>query len=221
MHNCKATREMINELLLTEANYARDETLSSDLENCDECRAEFDSVKNTLRITTRVIEAVTPSDDYWTVYHASLKQKLINSQEQQVEANQPAARTSLLAGFFKSTVRVPVPAAIGLMLCFALSLLMVSRVSRKVEIPPQAFSLVRVPVEVPVIKEKPVIRVVYRERDRRAISKRSNRRISSSGIDASVATQTQHDNARPASLSGFKPLDEIKLTVIKGGSPNE
>jgi len=102
-----------------------------------------------------------------------------------------------------------------------LSVLWVDRVSRKVDIPPQAFSLERVPVQVPVIKEKPVIRVVYRERDRRAISKSSNRAKGSAGIDSTFATQTLHDNARPASFAGFQPLNEIKLTVIKGSSSNE
>lgn len=225
MHNCKATREMISELLLGEEHYARDNAISSDLENCDECRSEWDSVKNTLRITTRLIETVTPPDNYWTAYHALLKQKLINSQTELVEASQPVARTSWVVGFFKSSVRVPVPVAIGLMLSFAVSLLLVAKVSREVDAPPPPFSLVRVPVEVPVIKEKPVIRVVYRDRDRRATPKRSNRATSSSGIDSSVARSQSptafSGDARPAALAGFKPLDEIKLTVIKGGSPDE
>jgi len=219
MHSCKATREIISELLLAEATDHSNKILSRDLENCDDCRVEFHSVRNALRITSRLIETVMPPDDYWGAYHASLKQKLINSQTHRVETSQPVARTSWLAGFFKSSVRVPVPVAIGLLLGFALSLLVVTRVSRQVDIPPQAISLVRVPVEVPVIMEKSVIRVVYRERKRRGNSSRSDRATSNSEIDSTVATHL--DNTKPAGLAGFKPLDEIKLTVIKGGGPNE
>jgi hypothetical protein len=221
MHNCKATRERISELLLVEVNDARQDTLSSDLQNCDECRRELDSVKNTLRITARVIETATPPAYYWTAYHAKLKQKLVNSQTQLIEASQPVARTSWLARFVKTSVRVPVPVGIGLLLIFGLSLLLVARVSSEGNIPPPLFSLVRVPVEVPVIKEKSVIRVVYRERDRRRNSKRSERTRNSSGIDSTVATHTLRGSEKPLSLAGFKPPDEIKLTVIKGGSPDE
>jgi hypothetical protein len=241
MHNCKATREMISELLLTEGNHARDISLSNDLENCDECRAEFDSVKNTLRITTKLFETVTPPDNYWTAYHATLKQKLINSETIRrgvppwapLTATHERAATEGrpykgLAGFLKSSVRVPVPVAIALLLTFALSLLLVARVSRKGDVPTPPPSLVRVPVEVPVIKEKPVIRVVYRDRNRRTTAKRSNRATGAAEINSTVAKSQSrkglnafNGDARPAALAGFKPLDEIKLTVIKGGSPDE
>ena len=225
MHNCKATREMINELLLVEENDFQDNTLSHDLENCDECRAEFNSVRKTLRITTRVVEKVTPPDNYWTAYHATLKQKLIDSQTQLLEASRPVSRTSWMAAFFKSSVRVPVPVGIGLMLAFAMSLLLVARGSRTIDIAPPSLSVVQVPIEVPVIREKPVIRVVYRERDRRAISNKSNRPTDRPDLDSSPA-QSQSPksfsaDARPVTLAGFKPLDEIKLTVIRGGSPDE
>lgn len=225
MHNCKATREMINELLLAEETDFHDNTLSHDLENCDECRAEFNSVRKTLRLTTRLVEKVTPPDNYWTAYNAKLKQKLIDSQTQLLEASQPVSRTSWMAAFFKSSVRVPVPVGIGLMLAFALSLLLVARGSRTIDIAPPSLSVVQVPVEVPVIREKPVIRVVYRERDRRAISNKSNRPTDRPDLDSSPAKsqspKSLSDDARPATLAGFKPLDEIKLTVIRGGSPNE
>lgn len=235
MHNCKATREMISELLLAEENYAQDISLSKDLENCEACRAEFDSVKNTLRITTKLFETVTPPESYWTAYHATLKQKLINSHTQQSHQGAPTeggpyksshhARVSWVAGFFKSSVRVPMPVAIGLMLSFVLSLLLVARVYREGDVPTPPVSIVRVPVEVPLIKEKPVIRVVYRDRDRRATLKRSNRATGSSEINPSVARSQSpkgfSGDTRPAALAGFKPPDEIKLTVIKGGSPDE
>ena len=67
-------------------------------------------------------------------------------------------------------------------------------------------SVVEVPVEVPVVQEKVVTQVVYRERP----SKRSKPTRAGSTNDAAVA-----------SLDGFKPAEEVKLTVIKGGAANE
>jgi len=68
-----------------------------------------------------------------------------------------------------------------------------------------------VPFEVPVVQEKIVTRVLYRDR----VRKRNE-----SSTATSVVAKTQNE-ARPPALIGFKPLDEVKLTVIKGGSPDE
>ena len=69
----------------------------------------------------------------------------------------------------------------------------------------QAPVVVHVPVEVPVIKERTVTQIVYR--DRQKASKSAKR--------SAVAPAVENTFAQ------FKPTDEVKLTVIKGGSPNE
>jgi hypothetical protein len=91
-----------------------------------------------------------------------------------------------------------------------------------VDIKSPSLSVVQVPVEVPVIREKPVVRVVYRERNRRSISNKSNRpKDLDSALAKSQSSRSLSGDARPVTLQGFKPLDEIKLTVIRGGSPDE
>ena len=39
------------------------------LNRCDECRAEFEALNATLRVTSRLREMVAPPEDYWTGYH--------------------------------------------------------------------------------------------------------------------------------------------------------
>ena len=76
MHNCKETKERLTELALDEA------VLPEDLSRCDECRAEFEAVNATLRATARLRETVTPPEDYWTSYHALLRERLFHAEAQ-------------------------------------------------------------------------------------------------------------------------------------------
>jgi hypothetical protein len=80
--------------------------------------------------------------------------------------------------------------------------------------------IVNVPVEVPVVQEKVVTRVVYR--DRYSQSRTSRRAVDGTHTEDTFARSRKPGTEEiPASLTGFKPTDEIKLTVIKGGVPNE
>ena len=210
MHNCKTTRDQITEFLLEGATPSNE--VLTELRGCTDCREEFDALNDTLRLTTRVIGSITPTEDYWAGYHAQLKQKL---QADQVNIT-PVPRPSLLQKIFATSVRVPVPVAAAVILLFGFSLFFVSRAEPAKE--NQSASIVRVPVEVPVIQEKIMTRVVYRDRYRTVLSRKLN--PANSAVNESTLAKSQRKNAAPT-LVGFKPLDEIKLTVIKGGPGNE
>jgi hypothetical protein len=100
---------------------------------------------------------------------------------------------------------------------FAVGFLFAVRVSQREVVVTQTVS-VPVPFEVPVVQERIVTRVLYRNR----VLTRATKRTENSTVDSAVAktVKTQND-VRPAALIGFKPLEEVKLTVIKGGSPDE
>jgi len=206
MHNCKATTDRITELLLNRPNARPDDLLSKELLRCAECRNEFDAVKETLRITTRVIEKSEPSKPYWNGYYTRLKQQLDNATIHDFERRE----TIWILRFFKSSIPMPVPAGLALLVLFAVGIRWATRVSQKQAVITQTIS-VPVPFEVPVVQEKIVTRVLYRDR----VKKRNE-----SSTANSVVAKTQNE-ARPPALIGFKPLDDVKLTVIKGGSPNE
>ena len=205
MHNCKEAKERLTELALDEA------VLPAELSKCDECRAEFEALTTTLSAATRLSETAVPSEDYWIGYHALLRERLFHAKAQRgKEELTPLFAPLRLCGKFllrslKSSVPVPVPLGIALIILFSLLGLLAFR---RQPAPPQDPIIVQVPVEVPIIQEKTVTQVVYR--NRRPASKPSKR--------ARIAPTSENTFAN---LTGFKPTDEVKLTVIKGGVPNE
>ena len=208
MHDCRETKEKITELVLDGIDGRPDQVLVTEVNRCAECRAEFDALNATLRITTRLKEAVVPAESYWVGYHASLRQKIQNSA---VVSDAKVQRRKVGPAFFlaplrlcvKTTVPVPVPLMVAAVLAFvAVGLIAILGVRQPAS---QSPSIVHVPVEVPVVQEKIVTRVVYRERRPPARSKRL------------ISAEPKVENT----FAKFKPTEEVKLTVIKGGSGNE
>jgi hypothetical protein len=203
MHNCKEITDRITELLLDGADPRL--SLSTELRECGECRAEFRELKETLQLTTRLIDTATPPDNYWPGYHARLKEKLHTAQQPLVQPGQYRhdRHQSWLKRFFTSSIRVPVPVGLAVLLMLGIAFAFSIRV-------PAGPSIVHVPVEVtrevPIVREKTVTQIVYRERP----SRRSKTTRIAPPNDEAVA-----------SLDGFKPAEEVKLTVIKGGAANE
>lgn len=209
MHNCRETKELITELLLDEDTGRPDEILTAELHRCAECRSEFEALNATLRITTRLKDISAPPETYWASYHAKLRQKLVNTNIS--DSHGP----SLIVRLFRSSVRVPTPVAIAAIVVFAVLLPVRTPQQRSSQAP----AIVRVPVEVPVVHEKIVTRVVYR--DRRSRARSSKRLVNTSTVDGTFAKSRKPRNEDIPSLVGFKPTEEVKLTVIKGGSTNE
>ena len=221
MHNCKDTKERLTELALDEA------VLPAELSKCDECRSEFEALNATLRATSRLRETVAPSEDYWIGYHALLREKLSHAKTQRRKEERKEEFAPLFAALqlcvrtgtrlLKSSVPVPVPLGIAVIILFSILGLVAIRPSTA---QPQSPVVIHVPVEVPVIQEKTVTQVVYR--DRRRTSKPSKRASLSPTSESTFARsqKPRHDDL-PINLNGFKPTDEVKLTVIKGGIPNE
>jgi hypothetical protein len=231
MHNCKEVKEQLTELLL-DGGDGRAEAV---LDQCTECRAEFEALAATLRMTTRLRETVTPNEKYWTGYHAQLREKLVTARGgfhskaqrlKHVEAQREELKPGL--GFVFASLREPLrlcvktsllPVPLGLVLiagAAVIALFAVRAARQPVALPPV---VVQVPVEVPVVQEKIVTQVVYR--DRRRVSKISKRVARPTTDNALARSQKPQAEDVPITLSGFKPTDEVKLTVIKGGSPNE
>jgi hypothetical protein len=222
MHNCRETVEQVTELLLDGADRVPDEALSAELRRCAECRSEFDSLSATLRITTRLIETATPSESYWTSYHAKLRQRVEAwSDESHAKAQRPWGARRFLFVTLRQCVRatVPVPAALVIAMIFACAALVLFAM-RPARQPSPNPIVVHVPVEVPVVQERVVTRVVYRERQ--AVARSSQRGNNAPKADSAFAqSRKQPADEVPSSFVGFKPTEEVKLTVIKGAVPNE
>ena len=209
MHSCKKTRDLMTELLSDGTSPPTHELLI-ELRCCPECRQEFKALKDTLSLTTGVIESVAPPEEYWTDYHLALKQKLLANRAPVVTIHQP----SWLMRMFRTSVPVPVPVGLALVLLFGAALFFATRAATPKQ--PEAPLVVRERVEVPVPQERIVTRIVYRDRYRPSMSRKLNQTN-----DQSILARSQKNEVIPSGLIGFKPLEEIKLTVIKGGTGND
>ena len=205
MHDCRETKEQITELVLDGIDGRQDEVLLTELNSCAECRSEFDALRATLRMTTRLRETAAPAESYWVGYHARLREKIEHSANGfDAKAQRRKAEPTFFLAALRLCVRttVPVPASLIVAVVLAFAAIGLIAIQRAKQPASQSPSIVHVPVEVPVIQEKVVTRVVYRERR------------------SSARTSKRTSNTEPkveSTFAKFKPSDEVKLTVIKGG----
>jgi anti-sigma factor RsiW len=237
MHNCKLTRNSFVDLALDELPPARSTELLAELTDCRDCREEYAALGSTLHVSNQALRSALPGEEFWPGYRARLHAKLLAGTDQQSEtagahSMTPVARATRpgtfgarvwlpLSTMATTYVRVPIPAALGVLLLFA-AFFVVQRWRGPVNATTSTpAALVRTnTVEVPVIQEKVITRVVYVEKkDRRSargvkhslsvpIPGGTNNGVAGMGSDPATGTAL--------SLSGFKPTDEVKLTIIKG-----
>jgi hypothetical protein len=215
MHNCKATRETLIGLALIEAQSHQTQSLPAEAAECAACLEEYASLLNVMRVADQVKDSALPGDDFWPGYQARLRQNLVSATSSvpaRVESR--TSLTTLLRDLLTTSVRVPIPMAAALLLIAGVSFVFAINSRRQVKaVAPIVLTRT---IEVPVPREKPVdkvvTRIVYRERDRRRT------------LSAGTAIAAQH-NASPAeipiNLIGFKPANEVKLTIIKGSARDE
>ena len=211
MHDCKTTRERLNELAVS----GEDTQLLDGLRHCEACREEYEALRSTLRLTDQALRSA-PAEDFWPGYHARLRQRLesVSQEHAPTVAVEPSGALTWLRSLVTGSVRVPVPIAAVLLLVFAATILFAvkSRPAHATVLPGET-TVVTERVEVPVIHEKTVTRLVYRNRDRRDGNERRG---------AEAQAQRQNETGRdPVSLSGFTPTNEVKLTIIKGSYRDE
>jgi hypothetical protein len=206
MHNCKDSKEALMEAALHGRIPIPDEFV-----DCPRCREEFDSLRGTMQMTDVALQLVQPRENFWVGYEARLRRRLANDE-------QPASRSplrtvaSLLRGLVTASVPVPAPLALagfGLVVFSTLFLLHSRTISNAKPIASQP-TIVRT-IEVPLIKEKQVTRVVYR--DRRVAKQTAGATL---GRDSAMVATRRGETPATQSLAGFSPVPEARLTLIKG-----
>lgn len=226
MHNCKETRKLLIEQALDQIPSDQSQALLAELEHCPACREEFASLRSVLRVANQAMESARPAESFWSGYHARLRQSL-----ERDSSPAPRALTEtgalvmlrLLQRLATASVRVPVPVAAVLIILFGMSIVFAtySRRQPTTKLPTGAPTVVTKTVEVPVIQERTITRVVYRDRSRRTVSDIA-RLEKASRSAAKVANRTNEPVANtPISLVGFKPTSDPKLTIIKGNYRDE
>ena len=232
MHNCKLTRSILIDHTLGETSATQPSEVLAGLDQCPACQAEYASLRNTLRVSRQALQSAVPAEEFWPGYHARLKEKLTQHRREDAE---PYAlsfpprlpfSSRLRNGLWKcaaASVRVPVPAALAILLLVGVLSFKVRSIGqespRVTQSIPVANHETRT-IEVPVIKERVVTRVVYVEKkSRRSDGFGSEGRADQTAAD--IRSRTGGSGKTAMSLAGFKPTDQLKLTVIKGSYQDE
>ncbi len=212
MHNCKANRETLIALALNPHDHTQ---LPAELEQCAGCREEYAGLRTLLRVVNQTKQSALPAESFWTGYHTRLRQRLETGSNAGVPASAAARRISLatlLGNLFSSSVRVPIPLAAAVLVFLGGSLVFALNSRRLPNAPPIIVNkTVAVPVTQEKIREKIVTRFIYRERDRH--------QTATARVSAIAGRHKESAIDPPISLVGFKPENEVKLTIIKGSYP--
>lgn len=213
MHNCKRIREALIEMAVSKAPSDQNGLLWAELERCDTCREEYESVRNALRATDQAMQSALPAENFWPDYHARLRQRLEGASKSRL-AQQPSRDgvAVRLRKFVTASVRVPVPLAASVVVLLIFSVLFTIYSRTALRVVPGPPSVITKTIEVPVIREKPV--TVYVERNRRT-SRHLQRRETERSVSSTIARRQRETNL-PVNLVGFKPANDVKLTIIKG-----
>jgi len=223
MHNCKSTRNSLTDLALNEVPPDQRQPLLAELETCAECREEFVSIKESLRVSGQALRSTLPPAEFWTGYHARLVNRLEN-QPSYVSPAAPSRTWESLWRLVTASVSIPVPVvAAMLLLLFGVGTSLAWALMKRdnVGAEPQAPTVITRTVTVPVTQEKIVTRVVYRERNV------SRQRVRIPQFDfseqefAPLAQSSGEADKAPLSLVGFKPIEQVKLKVMKGSYRDE
>lgn len=222
MHNCKALRETLLEMALNKVAPDQNQLLSAELERCSACRKEYALLRNALRVTDQAMQSTLPAENFWPDYNIRLRQRLQNDS---AVVSRSAARLSgpgmlnWLRQLVMASVAVPVPlaSAVAVLFVFSIASVIYSRRASSALPAMSSPTVITKTVEVPVIQERPVIRVVYLEKDRRTARATAMQRRPERNVSTSVAIRrNEADGNAPVSLVGFKPANDAKLTIIKG-----
>ena len=227
MHNCKETRKLLIEQALDQIPSDQSQALLAEFEHCPACREEFASLRSVLRVADQAMQSALPEENFWSGYHARLRQSLERESSltprPRSDAGALVLLQSLLQRLATASVRVPVPIAAVLIILFGLSIVFATHSRRQLstESGSGTSTVVTKTVEVPVIHERTVTRVVYRDRSRRAVSDIA--RIERAPRSAAKVTNRPNEPVAntPISLVGFKPTSDPKLTIIKGSYRDE
>lgn len=219
MHNCKVTKLDLIELAISQT----DQSLlpPAELENCSACCEEFAVLRNALRVTEAAIDLAQPAENFWPGYHERLRERL--ERDAKVSGRSlPRANPGLalrLRQLAATTIPVPVPVASALFIFLVSSIffMMHSRQSSSagpILTPP---SLITRTIEVPVIQEKLITRIVYRKLQTTPHNLASRERHGAKAVDY----QPPEPPVIVQGLEGFKPANEARLTIIKGSYHDE
>ena len=218
MHNCKSARDSLVELALNELEHAEAKRLLAELNDCGGCRSEYAALASTLHVSTQALRSSQPSEKFWQGYNSRLHERLLTATRTRNEPQADHSTTNvwaMLKSLAVGTVRVPVPVALGLVLLTGILFFADrSRGETVTQANVQPTPVITRTVEVPVVQEKLVTRVVYLERPARQLRRAGT--LENNGAIPGTLARAAAQPTPVLNLVDFKPTEQVKLTVIKG-----
>jgi hypothetical protein len=224
MHNCKAIKKNLIEEALGQTPSNQNGSLRDEIKQCPACREEFASLCSVLRVADQAIGSALPPETFWPGYQARLRLSLERDSSLSARPSNTGAWANLGNLVRRlATASVPVPVAVVLIVLIGLSIAFAMQARRQ-----PAAELLSGPapakirtVEVPLIHERTVTRIVYRDRSRR-ITSDLDRQERTARIKSKLTDKPNLSLANaPISLIGFRPTSDPKLTIIKGSYRDE
>lgn len=224
MHDCREVESKLIDLVFDELETDDKLRLLGETEGCTRCLNLRRSMTGTLVVFDRALAAASPAENYWQGYNERLNRKL-----NAIDRRAPEKRAPFWKRIFAASLPVPVPVAAAIIIALLVSSVLALRRSSPdgSVVQPQATassSVTAAPVpvkivEVPVVSERVVTRIVYVERKRH--EKNETRRSptliaqSKSPVSARGAKDEQSGFITRANLAGFEPTSEVKIRMIR------
>lgn len=225
MHKCRLTKDRLLDLTLDEVAPAEAKQLLEELDECPSCQEEYAALRNILRVSGQALRSALPTEDFWRAHHARLQVRLRDhlSPFEPVRLCLRARVWLRLGKIATSSVRVPVPAALAITVLIGLAFILRSPEPANLTPTASLASVEMRTVQVPVIQERVVTQVVYIEKRGRRYRGTANEldratlnagnRVARAGSDPLGKSEM--------SLVGFRPTDQLKLTISKGSFQDE
>jgi hypothetical protein len=231
MHNCKSSRISFVELACDELPAAKSRQLLRELNDCAACRDEYEVVRSTVHVSGQALRLGLPAEPSWPAYRERLRSRLVSSTQNSAEHFSTASGArkiftsriwGTLTSLASSSLQVPVPAALALMLLFGAGFIVLrSRGRANTAAPTPAVTVETRTIQVPVIQEKLVTRVVYVDRTRKRGVGQSERTAASGAANSVARALPTVSSQTLLSLVDFKPTDQVKLTITRGSYKDE
>ena len=211
MHKCNETLRGLIDIAFDEAASGQRSSVAEELSQCDRCSSEYESMLRLLRTVDQRRRAGIPDEGFWIGYNQRLRRRLEDAAIDTTPSHAGWQSARHLAGrLFTTSVRVPVYVAIAVVTLIGVSVIVAIHARTASERGAAPVMVVTKFVEAPVVQERIVTRVVYREHLARTVNRAAKRgdrkRPNPISDEASVAQ----------SLVGFKPAQDVNLTIIKG-----
>ncbi|HYJ46068.1 MAG TPA: hypothetical protein VEV81_05590 [Pyrinomonadaceae bacterium] len=228
MHDCREVERKLIDLVFDELGTNERSRLISEVGQCPDCLAEYESVSGTMRIFDQAVEASLPDESFWPRHGEGLRRRL------EREASRPGVSCEpFWKRLFSIRLHVPVPvAALLVLVILALSLLALRRpqaAPAQIVFAPSspAPRQSALPVEAPLVQERVITRTVYVEK-KRARGKGDDLQPPSGARPAQsqmVARGSNEENRNGlfthAGLTDYQPPDDMRIRIIRRSNSDE